>query len=95
MGSHRLALLRQPIFAVKLCADDLKRLIQHLAGVMINSGLDRQVDHLLMFRFQFDGHDRVSVASAVASHPARFRSSPQFGFYNIISSIAVFARRRA
>jgi hypothetical protein len=44
MALRTTALLRQPILAVQLCTDDLERLIQHLAGVMINSGPDRQVD---------------------------------------------------
>ena len=88
MGRHRFALLPQPIFAVKLCPDDLERLIQHFAGVMINPGSDRQVDHLLVFRFQFDGHNHVSPGCAVASHPTRLPFSGQFRFYNIISSPA-------
>ncbi len=87
MGRHRFALLRQPIHAVKLCAEDLERLIKHLAGVMINSGPECQIDGLLMFRFQFDGHGRFSVGCAVASPPcplAFFRSIPILQHYILV-----------
>jgi len=71
-GSHLFALLRQPSLAAELFTYHFEPLIQHLVGVMIGAGLNGEFDHLLMFRFQFDGHDRVSLGCSSVSRPTRF-----------------------
>jgi hypothetical protein len=50
MGGYRLALFGHPVFELKLLADNLERLVQYLAGVLIRAGPDGQVDHALLFR---------------------------------------------
>jgi hypothetical protein len=42
---------------VELFADDLKCLIQRLAGVMIGPGPDCLVDHALLLSLELNGHD--------------------------------------
>jgi hypothetical protein len=56
MGGDRPALFEHPVFQIELLADDLKGLVENLAGVTIRPGADSQVDHALLFRFQVDCH---------------------------------------
>jgi hypothetical protein len=51
MSSHSLAMFEHPVFEIKLLADNLKRLFDHLGRVFIGPGSDRQVDHTLLLRF--------------------------------------------
>jgi hypothetical protein len=54
MGGDVFALVRHPVFKIEVFADDLKGLIQNLAGVPISSGPEGQIDHALVVRLQVD-----------------------------------------
>jgi len=53
------------LFEVELFADKLERPLQHFIGVPIRSGLNRQIDQTLLFRFEVNRH---------RTQPFRFQS---------------------
>ena len=54
MGGDGFALSKHPVFKIELLADDLKSLIENLAGALIRPRPHGKVDHALLFRFQID-----------------------------------------
>jgi len=57
---YRIAMFQHPVFKIQLLADNLERLIEHLARVTVGASSDRQVEHALLFRFQVNRHGRIS-----------------------------------
>ncbi len=55
MRGDGFALIEHPIFKIELLADDLKSLIENLAGIPIRAGTDRQVNDPLLFGFEVNG----------------------------------------
>jgi hypothetical protein len=48
--------VEDPVFQIELLADDLKSLIENLAGIPIRAGLDPQLNDALLFGFEVNGH---------------------------------------
>jgi hypothetical protein len=57
VGGYNWSLPYHPIFQLKLFPDNLKRLIENLAGILIGSGLDREIDNTLLLGFKVNRHD--------------------------------------
>lgn len=49
---HFLAPPEHPVFQIELLTNDLESLVENFARVLIGAGLDRQIDHALLFGFQ-------------------------------------------
>jgi hypothetical protein len=70
MARDSLALFEHPVFQIELLADDLKSLIENLAGILIRAGPDRPVDDALLFGFEVNGHGVASLnVSSLLSTP--------------------------
>src|SRR5437763_1286731 len=55
-----------------LLADNLKRLIENLAGIIIGAGLNRQVDDALLFGLQINHHGTSISSSRIILHQVQF-----------------------
>ena len=56
VGGHDCTLPYHPIFQLKLFPDNLKSLIENLAGILIRAGFDREIDDTLLFGFEINRH---------------------------------------
>ena len=61
MRAYSFALFNHPIFKIELLADDFERLVEDLARVLISARADRQIDHALLFGFEVNHHDKISI----------------------------------
>lgn len=67
MRGNRLALFEHPFFKIKLLANDLECLGEDLAGILIRTRSDREVQHALLFGVQLDCHGAYLYRVALRS----------------------------